>query len=75
MATLVVGVLNLGLADLLYVSYGALDAFGLPADAIFAEVHRANLSKAGGPRRADGKVLKPPGWRPADVASVISAGL
>lgn len=59
------------LADLLYVTYGALDALGIDADAVFAEVHRANLSKAGGPRRADGKLLKPEGWQPADVRGVI----
>lgn len=59
------------LADLLYVTYGAILACGVNADAVFAEVHRANLSKAGGPRRADGKILKPPGWQPADVRSVI----
>ena len=59
------------LADLLYVVYGALETCGLDADAVFAEVHRANMSKAGGPRRADGKLLKPPGWRPADVAAVL----
>ncbi len=59
------------LADLLYVTYGAILACGVDADAVFAEVHRANLSKAGGPRRADGKILKPPGWQPADVRSVI----
>ncbi|WP_216328127.1 hypothetical protein [Deinococcus aestuarii] len=59
------------LADLLYVTYGALDALGIGADAVFAEVHRANLSKAGGPKRADGKQLKPGGWRPADVRGVL----
>lgn len=59
------------LADLLYVTYGAILACGIDADAVFAEVHRANLSKVGGPRRADGKILKPPGWQPADVRGVI----
>ncbi len=59
------------LADLLYVTYGAILACGVDADAVFAELHRANLSKAGGPRRADGKLLKPPGWQPADVRGVI----
>jgi predicted HAD superfamily Cof-like phosphohydrolase len=59
------------LTDLLYVTYGAILACGVDADAVFAEVHRANLSKAGGPQRADGKILKPPGWQPADVRSVI----
>lgn len=61
------------LADLLYVTYGALDLLGIDADAVLAEVHRANLSKASGPRRADGKQLKPEGWRPADVRGVIAA--
>ena len=59
------------LADLLYVVYGAMWGFGVDPDPVFAEIHRANLSKAGGPRRADGKLLKPPNWKPADVASVI----
>lgn len=59
------------LADLLYVTYGALDALGIDADAVFAEVHRANMAKLGGPRRADGKLLKPEGWQPADVRGVI----
>ena len=62
------------LTDLLYVTYGALDLLGVDADAIFAEVHRANLSKASGPKRADGKQLKPGGWRPADVLGVMLQG-
>jgi predicted HAD superfamily Cof-like phosphohydrolase len=40
-------------------------------DAVFGEVHRANMRKLDGPRRADGKLLKPPGWQPADVRGVI----
>ena len=59
------------LTDLLYVTYGAILACGVDPDPVFAEVHRANLSKAGGPRRDDGKILKPPGWQPADVRGVI----
>lgn len=59
------------LADLLYVTYGALDQLGIDADAVFAEVHRANLAKASGPKRADGKQLKPVGWQPADVRRVL----
>lgn len=62
------------LADLLYVTYGALDQFGIDTDAVFAEVHRANMQKAAGPKRADGKQLKPEGWQPADVRSVIERG-
>lgn len=59
------------LTDLLYVTYGALDQFGVDSDAIFAEIHRANLSKTAGPKRADGKQLKPEGWQPADVGQFL----
>jgi len=60
------------LADLLYVAYGTFVALGIDADEVFAEVHEANVRKAGAPRRADGKQLKPDGWRPADVAGVLA---
>lgn len=59
------------LADLLYVVYGTFSTCGIDADAVFSEVHQANMAKISGPRRADGKLLKPPGWQPADVASVL----
>lgn len=61
-------------ADLLYVTYGAMVSLGVDADAVFAEVHRANMQKANGPRRADGKVLKPKDFVPADVFGVIYGG-
>ncbi len=59
------------LTDLLYVVYGAIEACGVDPDPVFAEVHRANMQKMDGPRRADGKLLKPPGWQPANVRGVI----
>ena len=59
------------LADLLYVTYGTLVELGVDADAVFAEVHRANMAKLAGPKRADGKQLKPEGWQPADVGAVL----
>lgn len=59
------------LADLLYVTYGGLADCGIDADAVFAELHRANLQKTRGPRRADGKQLRPADWRPADIAGVV----
>lgn len=61
------------LTDLIYVAYGALVTFGIPADDVFAEVHRANLAKTSGPKRADGKQLKPEGWQPADVLGVLAS--
>ena len=60
------------LTDLLYVTYGAIWACGVDPDPIFAELHRANMQKASGPRRADGKILKPLGWQPPDIAGTIS---
>lgn len=63
------------LTDLLYVTYGALDQFGVDADAVFAEIHRANMHKTTGPKRADGKQLKPAGWQPADVRGVIERAM
>jgi predicted HAD superfamily Cof-like phosphohydrolase len=59
------------LTDLLYVTYGTLVDLGVDADAVFAEVHRANMAKLSGPKRADGKQLKPEGWQPADVRGVL----
>lgn len=60
------------LTDLLYVVYGTFWACGVDPDPVFAEVHRANMSKLGGPRRADGKLMKPATWQPADVAGVLA---
>nr|MBP8154271.1 hypothetical protein [Nitrospira sp.] len=55
------------LADLLYVVYGTAVSYGLDMDPVFREVHRSNLSKVGGYKRADGKWVKPPTYSPAQV--------
>lgn len=60
------------LADLLYVTYGTFVALGVDADAAYAEVHDANLRKAGAPRRQDGKQLRPPDFQPPDLARVLA---
>jgi predicted HAD superfamily Cof-like phosphohydrolase len=60
------------LADLLYVTYGTLLACGVDPDGVFRELHRANMHKIQGPRREDGKQMKPPGWEPADMRAEIS---
>lgn len=59
------------LADLLYVVYGTFAVCGVDADAVFAEIHQANMRKLAGPRRPDGKLLKPAGWQPANVGQVL----
>ena len=64
------------LADVVYVAYGTAVTYGIDLDAVLAEVHRANMSKLGRDGRpllrADGKVLKGPEFRPADVAAVLA---
>ncbi len=60
------------LADLLYVLCGTALVLGIPLDAIFAEVHRSNMTKvADGLRRDDGKILKGPNFSPPDIAGIL----
>ena len=66
------------LSDLMYVVLGTYVSHGLQdlAEALFAEVHRSNMSKldANGQviYRADGKVLKSDRWSPPDLGSVLA---
>ena len=61
------------LADVVYVAYGTAYSLGIPLDLVLAEVHRANMRKIApnGPTLKDGKVQKPSGWQPPDVAGVM----
>ncbi len=61
-----------GLCDLIYVAVGAAVAFGVDLEPMFAEVHRTNMAKDGGATRADGKILKPHGWRPPRIAELLA---
>lgn len=58
--------------DLEYVLHGALIAVGIDTRPFFEEVHRANMLKTTGPKREDGKQLKPEGWMPPNHATVWS---
>lgn len=61
------------LADVVYVSYGTAWAHGIDLDAALAEIHRAAMDKMRvGVRRADGKILKPPGFVPPDMTAAVS---
>lgn len=60
------------IADLQYVVHGTAVEFGIDADPVFDVVHRANMTKGGGPVREDGKALKPDDWTPPDVAGEIA---
>lgn len=60
-----------GIVDLIYVAIGAAVEFGIDIDPIFDIVHAANMAKEGGGTRADGKILKPPGWKSPDTAILV----
>ena len=66
----IVGVAD-AFADLAYVVEGGNLAYGIDSRAVLAEVHASNMSKVGGHRGESGKWIKPPTYRPADVASVL----
>jgi len=63
------------LADIVYVAYGTAHVYGIDLDAVITEVHRSNMTKLdadGRPiRRADGKILKGPGYEPPNVAKIL----
>lgn len=57
--------------DTLYVLLGLMNAAGVNLNDFFDEVHEANMAKLKGPKRADGKQLKPPGWKPPDIQGIL----
>ena len=59
------------LADLLYVVYGTAVSCGIDMEPVFREVHRSNMSKVGGHKRADGKWVKPATYSPAQVEPIL----
>ena len=63
-----------GLCDLIYVALGTAIEFGIDLEPFFDEVHRSNMAKEAGPMRADGKILKPAGWAPPDIAGILERG-
>jgi predicted HAD superfamily Cof-like phosphohydrolase len=61
------------LADLLYVVYGTAVSYGIDMEPVFQEVHRSNMSKVGGHKRADGKWVKPATYSPARLEPILVA--
>lgn len=62
------------LADIIYIALGTAVSYGIPLDKVFEEVHRSNMAKlVDGKvlRRADGKIQKPEGWTPPDIAGIL----
>lgn len=60
-----------GLCDLKYVTDGTADALGVDLESFFEEVHHTNMQKLNGPKDANGKQLKPEGWRPPRIAEML----
>ena len=60
------------MADLLYVVYGTAVSYGIDMDPVFREVHRSNMSKVGGYKRADGKWVKPATYSPARIEPIVA---
>jgi len=61
------------LADLLYVVYGTAVSCGIDMEPVFREVHRSNMSKVGGHKRADGKWVKPATYSQACLEPILVA--
>ena len=58
--------------DLIVTTLGLLLRCGIDPNEIWERVKVANLAKAGGPKRADGKAMKPEGWQPPDIRGALA---
>jgi predicted HAD superfamily Cof-like phosphohydrolase len=63
-------------ADLVVTVLGTLAEVGIPFDQVWDAVHASNMAKLGPggqvKRRADGKILKPPGWQPPNIQAILT---
>ena len=64
------------LIDIMVVTAGALHSLGVDAEGAWKEVMRSNFAKVDPrtgqvTRREDGKILKPPGWKPPKLKSFV----
>ncbi|UOR02031.1 hypothetical protein MUN77_01485 [Leucobacter allii] len=64
------------LGDITYLVYNLAAACGYDLDETFDRIHATNMAKVGRDgrvrRRADGKILKPAGWQPPDLADLVA---
>lgn len=58
------------IADLIYVLIGMALEYGIPLNDVWDEVQRANMTKEP-VHNADGKVVKPAGFVPPDIAGIL----
>jgi len=61
------------MADIGFVNQGCFITFGVDAGPVYAAVYRANMAKGPSPTEGWAKPVKPAGWLPPDIASVLRA--
>lgn len=59
------------ICDITFVIHNCSNAMGVDIEPFFDEVWQANMRKANGPLREDGKRLKPPGWQPPRIEEML----
>lgn len=60
-----------GIADSIVVLLGTAVSYGIDIRPVWDEVHKSNMAKLGGGKDTYGKSLKPEGWKPPDVKSIL----
>lgn len=62
-------------ADVVYAVVGTAVTYGLPFDALLAEVHRSNMTKLIPPVviNEDGKICKGPHYQPPGIAAILAS--
>lgn len=58
-------------ADLIYVTIGTMVSMGVPLNQVWAEVHRANMSKYPNPGGPLCKPIKPPDWNGPRCSDIV----
>ena len=62
------------MGDTQYVVAGTAVEMGIALEAVTDEIHRSNMTKAGGEVRADGKVLKGKNYKPPRLEPILFGG-
>ena len=68
------------IGDAIVVMIGTALEYGIPLEKVWEVIDRANMGKVDPVtgkviRRSDGKILKPAGWTPPDIAGVLAADM
>lgn len=68
-----------GIADLVYVAIFTAHCYGIPIAKVWDEVQRTNMAKFPDGevlrRESDGKIMKPEGWEPPNIAAILNREL